>query len=73
MIATVLQTFVDAPAGREEKKYFVGDVISIAKNDYERITKQGDGLLKEGKHNLGTGICYPCIKGVEKLNRRPKR
>lgn len=60
MIATVLATFVDSPKGREAKKYSVGDVVSISKNDFERITSQNKALLVEGKKDLGTGICYPC-------------
>lgn len=40
MIVTVMQTFVDAPKGREEKRYNLGDVVSISKQDYERIISQ---------------------------------
>ena len=60
MIATVTKTFVDAPKGRKEKRYSYGDVISISKSDYERITQQQPDALKEGKLNLGVGVCYPC-------------
>lgn len=60
MIVTVLQTFVDVPKGRNEKRYTAGDVISMAKADYERIIKQNPALLFEGKKKMNVGTCYAC-------------
>lgn len=68
MIVTILATFVDAPKGREEKKYFAGDVVSLSTADFERISSQNKNLLRKGKHNLGTGICYPCMRTKKKRN-----
>lgn len=62
MIATVMQTFVDEPKGKEAKRYEVGDIISIAKADFDRIKGQQPEYLAEGKIDLGIGICYPCRK-----------
>lgn len=62
MIATVLQSFVDAPKGRPETRYSAGDVISIAKADFERITGQNKDLLFDGKKDLGIGTCYACSR-----------
>lgn len=62
MIVTVMQTFVDAPKGRQEKRYNLGDVVSISKPDYERIISQAPGALVEGKRNIGQGICHACTR-----------
>lgn len=70
MIATIMATFTDAPEGREEKTYFVGDVVSMSKGDFDRIHGQNPNLVKEGKINLGTGICYPCLKGASRTRRK---
>lgn len=67
MIVTVLQTFVDTPQGRDEKRYTAGDIISMSKADYDRIIKQQPALLFEGKKKMGIGTCYAC-KGHK--NRR---
>lgn len=72
MITTILMTFVDAPAGRQEVKYSAGDVVNISKADFERISSQNKNLLKEGKHDLGTGICYPCIRQKKTLTNKNK-
>lgn len=68
MIVTVLKTFVDAPSGRDEKQYTAGDVLNMAKADFERITRQNASLLFEGKKNLGIGTCHAC-----KRNNKRKR
>lgn len=60
MIVTILQTFVDAPKGRTEKRYSAGDVVTMSKADFDRIGEQNKNLLFDGKKNLGIGICYPC-------------
>lgn len=66
MIVTIMATFVDAPKGKDEKKYFAGDVVSLSTSDFDRISSQNKNLLKKGKHNLGTGICYPCMRNKKK-------
>lgn len=62
MIVTVLRTFVDAPKGRAKKRFSAGDLVSISKNDFERISSQNKDLLAEGDKRWGEGKCLPCKK-----------
>lgn len=62
MEATVLMTFFDS---KLQKRFSVGDVVSISRNDFDRITAQGK-YLKQGRHRFGGGICHPCAKRLKK-------
>lgn len=66
MDATILLSFVDYPKGKKNKgaiRYKAGDVVSMSKEDFDRIQSQSNGrYLKEGRFPFGDGTCYPCQK-----------
>lgn len=68
MIATVKFSFKDGKTGT---RYFTGDVVEIAEDDFNRITKQGSFLV-EGNHRFGNGVCHPCRAAKPKVNLRGK-
>lgn len=72
MIVTILQTFVDAPKGRTEKRYSAGDIITMSKGDFDRITEQNKALLFDGKKFMGIGKCYPCQRNKNRNTKTKK-
>lgn len=70
MIVTVLQSFVDAPKGRNATRYTAGDVVSMAVADFERITGQNKNLLYEGKKDLGIGTCHACSRNNKRKQQK---
>lgn len=74
MDVTILRSFVDEPKGRTAKRYQVGDVVSMSKNDFDRIQEQSGGkYLKEGRHVFGNGVCHPCQKKTELATLKTKK
>lgn len=65
MIVTILETFVDEPKGRKQRKYNYGDIVDMSANDYERISGQQPSYLFKGKKDLGVGACEPCTKKAD--------
>lgn len=63
IIVTVIRDFVYLA---KNKRYREGDVLQISQSEFERINLNRRPILKEGKHDLGKGICYPCQKSKEK-------
>lgn len=73
MIVTILETFVDEPKGRKQRKYNYGDIVDMSASDYDRISAQQPTFLEKGQHDLGVGNCEPCTKKAELAEKRQEK